>query len=206
MSASVPWLLTGLGLLGGVAGCTRPLDGAPTPTPAPVDSGAYRLGIGALCASDSDCGNAFLGCAPTTGTTCRAAGPDAGAGSPPWSYPDNLPICPETATVTFDSCTARYQLPCRADTDCGPAGFTCVHGSSFESPCPGDDSGTAACGICNQEAKGPCSADAECPAGWSCYWPCSCAGQAPVAKGCYPPFAQFNCPSCPGGVVGDGGS
>jgi hypothetical protein len=133
------------------------------------------------CDRDSDCRNPYLACgAPTTTLTgCR----DVDAGADP-ACPqvaaafDNLPVCPATAPITHDVCNVRYQSPCVADTDCGPAGFTCASGR------------------CQERQTAACASASDCPTGWDCYVPCECPGLRET-KACEPPFAELGCPLCP---------
>jgi hypothetical protein len=154
------------------------------------DGGAGPIGSGqpgSACSYDGGCGNPFLVCAPSNGVACRD--PDASA-----PVSSGLPVCPMTAPVTLDLCAVRYDLPCRVDSDCGPAGFTCNR--QAVSSCEGAAADTD-CGYCDGQAQeGPCTGDGDCPAGWSCYSPCPCATSSATAMGCYPPFAAFGCPAC----------
>jgi hypothetical protein len=132
----------------------------------------------APCGVDSDCHNGFLVCAPPSQTTtiCRDADDAAVVDACP--APVNLadvPICPQTAPVTFNVCNVRYQLPCKVDADCGPDGFTCASGA------------------CQQQPGKTCATPSECPAEWDCSLACGCPGEA---KACHPPFAEFRCPNC----------
>ena len=139
--------------------------------------GGAMSGLNQPCSVDSDCGSPFLACVPKTG------------------------VMSGSVIVTLRFCTPRYQLPCNVDTDCGPDGFTCNHNPSGATPCPGADSGTTACGTCDDQG-GLCSSEAECPAGWSCYSACWCNGQPASAMGCYPPFVPwFSCPLCVTGII-----
>ena len=158
---------------------------------------------GYLCSADGGCGNQFLICMPASGVACRD--PDASvtdAETLQLSVPtSDLPICPMTAPVMLDVCMVRYNMLCRVDSDCGPAGFTCNRQTLNTCQDAGAD---AACGYCNGKG-GPCSSDGDCPQGWSCYSPCPCATNSAEPKGCYPPFAMFGCPACVAGVF-DAGS
>lgn len=169
----------------GAADATIALDGPQSSEPSQE---------GHLCSTDTDCADPYLVCAPGIVFVCHDsdAGTDAG----------NAPIC--TGPVNLTSCMVRYQRPCRVDSDCGLAGFSCNR--QAPNNCQGDDAGTTACGHCDQTAGGPCTSNDACPQGWSCYSACSCPTNPPGPKGCYPPFAWFSCPNCGVTVISVDGS
>ena len=191
--ARISWLGAALIGLGPMAGC---------PSSAVVGSGADGAGghdasalpaggqPGVPCTTDADCGNPYLTCSSANGTVC---GPVSDASAADSGY-----VC---APATVHACTVRYNIQCQIDTDCGPAGFVCRHGPCGESI---DGVEVQDCRLCDETGGGPCSLDADCPHGWSCYSPCFCPTNAPYAKGCYPPFEVFSCPGC-GIKIVDGG-
>ena len=138
------------------------------------------------CAVDSDCHDPYLVCLRSTVDTCRDATATAEelACTAPWTA--NAPACPETGRVAAGLCEARYQLGCRKDGDCGPAGFACANGQ------------------CQQQAPQPCATTADCPVEWECSAPCACPGSA-RPRVCVQPFARFSCPAC-GPVPDDAGA
>jgi hypothetical protein len=143
------------------------------------------------CRTDADCGNPFLVCVPpdyTTVTVCRDPGQDAAINPacPSFAVWATAPLCPAEADVTSPVCEIRYQRVCSIDSDCGPAGFTCMGGRC-------------------QWTSTPCATVADCPTGWDCYVSCPCAGIRDT-KTCMPPFAISYCGNCQSdGGVDDAG-
>jgi len=174
---------------------------AAAPTMARAQPVAIDGGL-VFCASDSDCGNPYLACSPTSLSICRSD-PDASATNAALA---DAALCPATSQEVLDVCVVRYQLPCDASASCGPAGFTCAASGTL---C--NSAG------CMQEMRCQsqytlCSSDSDCPAGWSCYSPAGGpalppdAGAPAAPKACYPPFAMFNGPAGGGGgLAGPGG-
>jgi hypothetical protein len=166
-------------------------------------SGAAGAGVtprsssmfGRPCVDDSDCGNAYLTCVPQVVMGCH----DADAGVDAGSVFANLPVCPTIGQVTRNQCAARYEQPCQLDKDCGPAGFTCTPACTdggAGASCGLCPDGTS-CNLCAEETPSPCTADAQCPQGWSCSDLCPC-GDADDAlrKTCNPPqFLPVECPA-----------
>jgi hypothetical protein len=174
---------------------------AAAPTMARAQPVAIDGGL-VFCASDSDCGNPYLACSPTSLSICRSD-PDASATNAALA---DAALCPAMSQEVLDVCVVRYQLPCDASASCGPAGFTCAASGTL---C--NSAG------CMQEMRCQsqytlCSSDSDCPAGWSCYSPAGGgalppdAGAQAAPKACYPPFAMFNGPAGGGGgLAGPGG-
>lgn len=144
------------------------------------------------CTKDEDCPTGMV-CNEETRMEC------SGGGSEPTCEPGA--VCPkgdagapDCTTVTERACTARYELPCEQDNDCGP-GFLCVEqkncmcsgggsaGSSGsgtagggamgvpepapdapEDQCSCEPTGEFACDL--QETE--CAKDSDCPMGMSC--------------------------------------
>jgi hypothetical protein len=119
-----------------------------------------------VCASNSDCGNPYLECAELPGAACGDLDASSAADA-------------DTCTVPAPKvCIVRYQEPCRSNSDCGPAGFTCNLDAGVG--CSGV--GCSPGGQCQHQYT-LCMTDGDCPAGWSCYSP----GRG-AALACYPPF------------------
>jgi hypothetical protein len=141
-----------------------------------------------LCAVDSDCGSPYLACAATPLDVCRPADADTTA------YPQlaDAAICPAMSRGVLDICVVRYQLPCRVDSDCGPAGFTC----NLDAGTLCKDGSCSTLTRCESHDT-PCATNSECPAAWSCYSPIGGLqpSDASALKACYPPFAMFNGPA-----------
>lgn len=172
----------GLGGAGGVAGTTgrSASAGSGGAIGLPADCGPPRES--APCRVDSDCRSEYLVCVPPDKTIEICREPDGGADGNPAcpAFPElsSAPICPQTVGITSTACAIRYQRPCAADSDCGPAGFSCVAGQC-QTP----------------EPAVPCSTAADCPKEWDCYVPCACSGVRETET-CEPPFAVFHCPNC----------
>ncbi len=174
------------------------VSGAARAQPAIVDGGLV------FCAVDSDCGNPYLACVPTTFSLCRDAHADASIYAPYPVFADAA-ICPAESQDVLDVCVPRYQLPCHADSDCGPAGFTCDLDAG--SQCP---SASCSAFLQCQPQNTPCTTDGDCPNGWSCEP--AAGGGLPVGvdtpQVCYPPFGMFEgsaVGSLPPGDIGDTG-
>jgi hypothetical protein len=164
------------------------VDGAAPPTEQPDgDEPADDPDCGPMenlpCRFDSDCRDAYLACVPpgyVTIDVCRDPVIQTDPACPYYAVESSAPLCPQTVQVTSTVCEVRYQHPCTIDTDCGPAGFTCVNTG------------------CQPQTSAACETAADCPTGWECYVPCACPGVRD-AKFCQPPFAVSFCPACPGG-------
>jgi hypothetical protein len=170
----------GGGAIGKKQSLTTPLTDAGSDGSA-ADGMPFTNQDGVLCTSDADCGNPYLTCALPPGTVC---GP---VSDPPVN--DAGYTC---GPGTFRVCTARYNLPCQVDTDCGPAGFACINsGCGWVNGVPVTD-----CPHCEPTGSGPCSSDGDCPQGWSCFSPCPCPTGTPLPKSCNPPFETWACPVC----------
>jgi hypothetical protein len=143
------------------------------------------------CSVDAGCGNPYLACVNICG------GADAAFTSLPGAADAN---CPAGSPV--DLCVPTYELPCKTNSDCGPAGFICEDAGAI---CPAGG-GLACVPLPGCRAQSTlCSSDNDCPTGWSCYSPTGGQGEVSGREGggaemaCYPPFAMFN-----GGQSGQG--
>jgi MYXO-CTERM domain-containing protein len=129
------------------------------------------------CLTVADCGGAAATCELTTYQTCAGTDPACPAGSPCGDKPvmDGQPGC---APYVEGLCRQPWELPCRADADCG-VGFRCAEeiaracrgmGStggngvppSFTEECY--ETRTLACKLTEES----CSTDADCEAGLRC--------------------------------------
>jgi hypothetical protein len=135
------------------------------------------------CRTDSDCRSAYLVCVPPDyATVTLCVEPDASLepdcpDAPVFPELSTAPLCPREVQVTSPVCEVRWQRPCAADSDCGPAGFVCTDGR------------------CRHDAAPACTTASDCPAEWLCSAPCACPGTQ-VTTTCQPPFAIYRCPAC----------
>jgi hypothetical protein len=105
--------------------CAPPLDCASDPPAPAADAGTQTIGYceAARCTNDSDCGTTMV-CHTSTSSACAGGTASACAKGVP---------CPEApapspgscTTTTVSTCAYRWQLPCKADAECGD-GFTCI--------------------------------------------------------------------------------
>ena len=92
-------------------------------SPAPECSSAAVLTcVLASCTVDSDCADG-MACSITTEQSCSSAGNGSKCSLPDASCPTPPP--PTCTTYTYGTCTPKYNLPCKVDSDCG-SGFTCI--------------------------------------------------------------------------------
>jgi len=173
----------------------RPESDAGAAFPGDVDGGGecpestcttveYHYCEPAPCTSDADCGSS-MACYTQTWQECSGDG----SCKPGYDCEEDAGFsCTEHSA---SSCTERYNMPCRADTDCGE-GFECNRGpyttcAGGGSVTPDGDGGFvyvdagSSCtselsetGYCNLLPL-PCAADVECPTGMTCQtaytWP-----------------------------------
>jgi len=178
---------------GGGGSCSAPAcdDGADCPEPV-CETFEYRECVAGPCANDSDCAEGML-CHTSSYDTCTGGGVscDGNEGDCPPPEPS------ECQQVSESRCTARYELPCSVDADCGE-GFRCTEQTWFEcsgggsnggnsgddgaaedggvaQPEPGEGSSEAQ--ECTEVQSGtfycellivPCEGDTECPVGLTC--------------------------------------
>ncbi|MFO0746085.1 MAG: MYXO-CTERM sorting domain-containing protein [Myxococcota bacterium] len=171
----------------GGTGCACP-DGAACE---PCETTEFRACVPGPCTQDGDCGDGLV--CVSYETPCATTEPAC----PPDSNCD-LPAPPPCETTTTSVCAPKWILPCQADADCGDgftceAGETCAcsgggastppsdaSGGSSGSSDPADPSGAplpppeddCTCTPSDTKTCHPkeltCTADDECPAGWSC--------------------------------------
>lgn len=170
----------------GGSGCAAPAcaPGASCPPPEPCKPTEIKACTPARCAADADCADGML-CHKWT-EACPAVDCVCSSNTPKCDCPQ--PACDPTV---LSICTPRYVLPCAAAADCG-SGFTCEEqqsctcsGSAGGAAPPAGSAGAAPSDVaaplpkpsCSCSPSGvfqcvpkeiPCSADAQCPAGWGC--------------------------------------
>jgi len=178
---------------GGGGSCSAPAcdDGVDCPEPE-CETFEYRECVPGACAGDNDCAEGMV-CHTSSYETCTGGGASCDSSEDDCPPPEPA----ECQQVSESRCTARYELPCVVDADCG-GGFRCTEqtwvecsgGSSGGTNGGGDDAAQDA-GVaqpkpgvdepdaveCTEVQSGtfycellvvPCEADAECPSGLTC--------------------------------------
>lgn len=159
---------------------------------------------GGQCASDADCPDGFVcetstyevctDCAPGTDCTggCESRSESYCVPPPPPSCDANNPCAGDDVcvTFTFEECSGGSVAPCPADPD-----EPCDQPDP--APEPDDSCTTSSESYCVPPYMAPCSADADCGAGFTCedVEVCQCSGGGPTDPDGTDPMPDGSC-SC----------